>query len=329
MTCADVLDAARAASVLVVGDICLDRWCRYDPDLSEPSRETGIPRIAVTDTLLTPGAGGTVAGNLSALRTGRVSVAGVIGQDGNGHDLREVLQAKGVESELLVEASQVSTFTYTKLINARTGQEDRSRVDVVNSSPLAEDVERRLIDRVLAEISAFDAVIVADQAETALGGVVTARVRDALCREARRRPGRVFVTDSRRRVRHFRDMIATPNEAEAKAACHEAFGGVDYRRLHETIGGLALVVTAGERGAQLVRRSGVQELGPCSAGEPVDTCGAGDSLAAGLALALVAGAPIEVALRFGIVVAGITVTKPGTGEASPSEVLSLGQTLGD
>ena len=33
----------RDLKVLVVGDVCLDRWCYYDPDLSEPSRETGIP----------------------------------------------------------------------------------------------------------------------------------------------------------------------------------------------------------------------------------------------------------------------------------------------
>src|SRR5207253_11338742 len=45
---------------LVVGDVCLDRWCRYDPALSEPSRETGLPRVAVVSTEVTPGAAGTV-----------------------------------------------------------------------------------------------------------------------------------------------------------------------------------------------------------------------------------------------------------------------------
>ena len=51
-------------SVLVVGDICLDRWCSYDPALSEPSRETGIPRFAVVSTESTPGAAG--AGRLES-----------------------------------------------------------------------------------------------------------------------------------------------------------------------------------------------------------------------------------------------------------------------
>lgn len=327
MTCADVLGRARSASILVVGDICLDRWCRYDPDLSEPSRETGIPRVAVTETLVTPGAGGTVAGNLAALGVGRVSVAGVVGRDGNGFELRRALDARGVETELLVDTDRASTFTYTKLINCRSGAEDLPRVDVVNATELDGEAETRLLDRLGPGIGGFDAVIVADQAETEHGGVVTGLVREALCGAARAHPGKVFVADSRRRVRHFRHMIATPNEDEAEAACRDGFGEVDYGRLYRTIGGPALVVTAGERGALLVDDGGSRRFPACSAGEAVDTCGAGDALTAGLAVALAARARIDAAVRFGIIVAAVTVTKHGTGQASPSEVLAVGAAI--
>ena len=47
MTPTEILAAIPKLSTLVVGDICLDRWCTYDPATSEPSRETGIPRIGV------------------------------------------------------------------------------------------------------------------------------------------------------------------------------------------------------------------------------------------------------------------------------------------
>ena len=67
MTRAD-LDAIAAEfprlRVLVVGDFCLDVWCRYDPAQALPSRETGIPRTAVVSYESTAGAGGTVANNL-------------------------------------------------------------------------------------------------------------------------------------------------------------------------------------------------------------------------------------------------------------------------
>ena len=47
MTTSEILDGFKNLKALVVGDICLDRWCTYDPDTSEPSRETGIPRLVL------------------------------------------------------------------------------------------------------------------------------------------------------------------------------------------------------------------------------------------------------------------------------------------
>ena len=74
MTAQEILEAFPKLSALVVGDICLDRWCRYDPELSEPSRETGIPRVAVVATQVTAGAAGTVANNLASLGAGRIGM---------------------------------------------------------------------------------------------------------------------------------------------------------------------------------------------------------------------------------------------------------------
>ena len=329
MTCAEVLARARGASVLVIGDICLDRWCRYDPALAEASRETGIPRVAVTSIAVTPGAGGTVAANLAALGAGRVDVLGVVGRDGHASELHRALAAKGIESGLLIETREVRTFTYTKLINDTTGIEDLPRVDFVNSSPLSARVEQRLVDRFIDVRAEYDAVVVADQAETDQGGVVTPRLREAICERARGSARQVFVADSRRRVHRFRHVIATPNESEAASACMEAFGEVDYGRLHRAIGGPALVVSAGSSGAWLVDDSGTRLVEARAAGEPIDTCGAGDSLSAGLSLALVAGAEPGIALGFGIIVAGVTVTKPGTGTASPAEVLAVASSIAD
>lgn len=327
MTCADVLSAAGDVRILVVGDICLDRWCRYDPSLAEESRETGIPRCAVVSTSVSPGAGGTVAVNLAALGAGRVSVLGVAGRDGFGHELRRALSAGGVEHDLLIADESVATFTYTKLINVTTGVEDLPRIDFVNPGPLGAAVEEQVVQRTRSAIGAFDAVVVSDQAETEHGGVVTRNIRSVLAEAARSNRSRAFVADSRKRVEHFRNMIATPNELEANEACRRTFGLVDYRKLHRMIAGPALVVTMGRAGAWLVDDDAPRLFGPCPGAEPVDTCGAGDSLSAGLALALAVGADVEFALRFGIIVSGVTVGKPGTGSATPSEVLATAKSM--
>lgn len=325
MTCSEILAGASSVRALVVGDICLDRWCKYDPALAEPSRETGIPRCAVTETVCTPGAGGTVASNLKSLGTGRVRVIGAVGNDGGGLDLREGLDRASIESNL-VAFPDVQTFTYTKLINSETGVEDLPRVDFVNAVPLNPAHEHAVVGTFLESLEEFNTVVVADQAETARGGTVTDNVRKNVCELAARCPKVVFVADSRRRVEHFRNVIATPNEAEAAAACHRAFGVVDYARLHSLIGGPATVVTAAERGAWLIDDDGERLLPPPQGVKVVDPCGAGDSLSAGFALALAVGAETEAALRFGIIVAAVTVAKQGTGRATPDEVFAMAAT---
>jgi bifunctional ADP-heptose synthase (sugar kinase/adenylyltransferase) len=131
MNVSDVLEHISTKAALVVGDICLDRWCRYDPAVSEPSRETGIPRIGVVRTVATPGAAGTIASNLTALLAKQVAVLGVIGEDGFGAELERALMAREISPELVVRSDRVPTFTYTKLINLETDEEDQPRVDFI------------------------------------------------------------------------------------------------------------------------------------------------------------------------------------------------------
>ena len=313
-----ILEDIRNLRVLVVGDICLDRWCTYDPALSEPSRETGIPRTAVISVLNTPGAGGTVANNLAALGVRGVSVLGVVGEDGSAHDLRGALAGRGISPHLLIGSPSVSTFTYTKLLNSATGTEDLPRVDFVNTCDLPADVERTLISEFESQAPRFDVVIVADQAETERGGVVTPVMREAVCRAQ----NRVVWVDSRRRPELFRNVVLKPNQDEAAEACQRMFGRSDFRRWHEERDLRALIVTHGAEGA-LVIENGSEQMVPGRKVTPVDICGAGDSFSAGGACALAVTGSAAQAARFGNLVASITVTKKGTGTASPEELLAI------
>jgi rfaE bifunctional protein kinase chain/domain len=308
-------------TALVVGDICLDRWCTYDPSEAEPSRETGIPRVGVVSTTVTPGAGGTVANNLAALRVGRVSVLGAIGDDGFGHELRFALAARGIIGDHLVTVPSFQTFTYTKLINARTGMEDLPRIDSISKDPLDGQAERQILDTLHANLAAYDVILVSDQAETSHGGVVTPALREMLAELAPKHPSKVFMVDSRNRIDEFRNVIVKPNRQEAETACRKLFGAIDYQRLLHHVQGPFLYVTHGEEGVALITPDGEQRVAGRKVDEPVDICGAGDSFTAGAAMALaVTGSPLEAA-RFGNLVASITIMKKGTGTASPSEIL--------
>jgi rfaE bifunctional protein kinase chain/domain len=321
MTASDILDKVKNVSALVVGDICLDRWCTYDPATSEASRETGIPRLGVVSTIVTPGGGGTVANNLAALGTGKVAVLGVRGDDGFGFELDRALMNRGISAQSMIEVRGWQTFTYTKLINSNTGVEDQPRVDFISTRPLPAEAETRVIEKLNASIAGFDVVLVADQAETSAGGVVTAGVRDALIGDAGRYPEKVFLADSRKRLHLFRGLMVKPNRDEAEEACKQLWGKVDFRRLREHIGAKAMLITDGPNGA-LVVEDGAEAWAKSRAVEkPVDICGAGDSFAAGAALAMAVTRDPVAAAQFGNLVASITIMKVGTGTASPSEVL--------
>src|SRR5271154_2770542 len=90
-----ILGSFRGLRVLVAGDVCLDRWCRYDPREGLPSRETGLPRVGVVSSVVTAGAAGTVANNLAALGAGKVAVLGLVGEDGFGWELERALRLAG------------------------------------------------------------------------------------------------------------------------------------------------------------------------------------------------------------------------------------------
>jgi rfaE bifunctional protein kinase chain/domain len=314
-----ILGSFRNLRVLVAGDVCLDRWCRYDPREGLPSRETGLPRVGVISTEVTAGAAGTIANNLAALGAGRVAVLGVVGEDGFGWELDRALRGRGIDTDLLIRSPGVPTFTYTKLINEATDEEDLPRIDFIHTREISRELESRVISQFERVVEDFDVVIVSDQAETAAGGIVTARLREALIPVAEKK---VVWVDSRVRPEHFRGVILKPNIDEAEAACRRALGRVDFAGLRAHTSARLLIVTHGGDGALVVDERGQEMVAGRKVKKPVDICGAGDSFSAGAAMTLaVTGSGVEAA-RMGNLVASITIMKKGTGTASPAEVLA-------
>jgi len=319
MRAAELLERMRDLRVLIVGDVVLDRWCRYSEGHSEASRETGIPRIAVVHTDTTAGAAGTIANNLAALGVTGVSILGAIGDDGCGFELTRALAKRGVSSEPSIRTPLIQTFTYTKLINDATSVEDLPRVDFINTADLPREVEQQIIERFEKIAHTFDLVIISDQAETSSGGVVTPAMRAAVCKHAE---NHLVWVDSRMRAEHFRKAVVKPNESEGEAASKRALGRVDFEALRKLMDSPLLIVTRGGNGASIYDDGGERLVTGKRIAKPVDICGAGDSFTAGAAAALkITGSP-EAAVRFGNIVASITVMKPGTGTASPEEVLA-------
>ena len=116
-------------TVGVLGDLFLDRYLDIDATLTEPSLETGLDAYQVTRVRSCPGAAGTVINNLAALGVGRIYPLSIIGDDGEGHELRQALDALGVvDAKGVFFWERRRTPTYTKPM-LRPGRRTAPRVE--------------------------------------------------------------------------------------------------------------------------------------------------------------------------------------------------------
>ena len=163
-----------------------------------------------------------MATNLAALGPGRVAVLGVRGDDGFGFELDRSLAERGINPELMVKIKDWHTFTYTKVINSETGIEDKPRLDFISTKPLPAQAEEQVLHNLRSAIVAYDAILVADQAETNAGGVVTPAVRSLIIELATKYPEKVFLVDSRLRADLFRKVTHQAESAGGGSCLPEA-----------------------------------------------------------------------------------------------------------
>ena len=323
-----ILTALPRLTIGVVGDLFLDRYLEIDALLTEPSIETGLDAYQVTRVRAYPGAAGTVVNNLVALGVGRVLPVAVIGDDGEGYELRQALSAlPGVYLGGLLVRSDRRTPTYTKPMLCKPGEPPRelNRLDIKNRTPLPSSTQETLLFTLGDVWAQVDALIVVDQVSEAECGVVTTRLRERLADMARADPEKIVLADSRERIAAFQSVCAKPNERECRAAVPSPghSEGPPVRELARMMG-RPVFCTLGQNGILVAEPSGEKppaRIPSYPVDGPIDIVGAGDATSAGIAVALATGASPEDAAAFGNLVASVTIQQIGvTGTATPDQL---------
>jgi len=264
----------------------------------------------------------------AALGVGRIYPIALIGDDGEGYELRQALKLlPAVEQGGIAISPSRRTPTYTKPM---LGKEELNRLDIKNRVPTPDDLQEHVIELLDEAWPQLDALLVLDQVSEEDCGVVTARVRDHLATLGEREPDKFVLADSRERIGLFRNVCVKPNEEEGRdiIVAPRPDGSWEGRRKNEVIFG-----TRGEQGITLyppgwtlnpmVRSGGTTLVPAYPVSGPIDICGAGDSCSAGIASAMVSGLTHEQAAAFGNLVASITIQQIGvTGTATPDQVRS-------
>jgi rfaE bifunctional protein kinase chain/domain len=316
--------------IAVVGDLCLDRYFEIDPKKQETSIETNLPVHNVTRVRCQAGAAGTIINNLAALGVGAIYPVAIVGEDGEGFELKRALSAQpGVDLRGIVEAPQRRTFTYTKPLVVESGKApvELNRLDIKNWTPTPEVLQGQVADLVQELASRVDAIIVMDQVDIAETGVVTKRVLQAIGEIAKRNPELLILADSRRSLRGFPKVSLKMNAAEFE---NLTGSGGEVNEIVEKAVELAsrfgkhVFITMAERG--IIGASGgvVERVQAVPVRGEIDIVGAGDSVTANIVAGLAGGGTTREVLELAQLAASIVIHQLGTtGTASVKQIAEL------
>ncbi len=311
----ELLDRMRGKTILVVGDLMIDRYVCGRVERISP--EAPVPVVHVCDESERPGGAANVALNVAALG-GLAVTCGGAGCDEGGVRLGAMLERAGIRTDGLLRHAAVCTTVKTRVTADR---QQIVRVDRESAMEQMLEAAGALPERMAALMAGVDGVIIEDYGK----GVVSQPVVDAILHAAAA-AGIPTGYDPKDNHRLAVDGItlATPNFREAcllagvperpigddvmaSAALRDASGVLMDRWRVEL-----LMVTLGPHGMYLVPRGGAPAVIPTRAREVYDVSGAGDTVIATALTALAAGATPREAAELANHAAGIVVGRIGT-----------------
>jgi D-beta-D-heptose 7-phosphate kinase / D-beta-D-heptose 1-phosphate adenosyltransferase len=317
-----VLDQFGRKRVLVVGDIMLDRFVyghvsRISPEAPAPVIETAGPLDVI-------GGSGNVVRNIVSLGAACEIVA-VTGRDEAARSIRSHLKEMKVSADGLIEVDGRVTTVKTRFV-AYLHNTHLLRADTEETTPVDPKVEDAIIAAVQRRIGAVDVAILSDYAK----GVLTPRVVAAVIAAARRVRKPIVVDPKGLDYARYRGATAlTPNVGELAQALRHPVGNDETAvraaalALADEVECESVLVTRGERGALIVSRDGEAGSFDATARRVIDVSGAGDTVVASFALALVSDAGFRNAARLANVAAGVVVAKRGTSQVTANELRDL------
>jgi D-beta-D-heptose 7-phosphate kinase/D-beta-D-heptose 1-phosphate adenosyltransferase len=316
----DALKLVAKQTILCVGDPMLDDFVYGE--VSRISPEAPTPVLAVARSEVEIGGAGNVARNIAALGAHCIFV-GLIGKDDAAKTLHDAFaKLKGsVVPHLVIEAGRHTTRKVRFVSEHHSAH--LMRADWETAQPANAASETAVIAHAEAALPQCSAVVLSDYAK----GVLTPRVIRAIIERARRLGKPVVVDPKGHDYSIYRGAtIITPNRQELGAAVHrpvttEAEIAKAAAELARIVESEAVLVTRSEEGMML-HLAGHGPL-PAIPAYPVkvrDVSGAGDTVAAVMAVLLAMKAPYEAAMRAANAAAAVVVGKRGTSTVSLAEL---------
>ena len=313
----EVIPSFNYVRVLAVGDLMLDRF--VEGAVRRISPESPVPIVEHRETRNVPGGAANVARNIASLG-GTCTLIGLVGDDVAGAELEGLLASS--PQIRLVAIRDPGRVTTEKTRFVAHGQH-MLRMDRETARPASPAMEAEILGHLALELPAHGVLVLSDYAK----GTLTENLAIAAIAMATA-AGVPVVVDPKSAsfARYSGATVVTPNVGEAMLTTGQQ---IDDDRSADSAGrkmiamaGLdAVLLTRAERGMSLIARDRSAIHIPATARDVFDVVGAGDTVAATLALALGARLDLESAARAANAAAGVVVGKRGTATASHAELV--------
>jgi D-beta-D-heptose 7-phosphate kinase/D-beta-D-heptose 1-phosphate adenosyltransferase len=306
------LPSLQAVHVLVVGDLMLDRY--WSGPAHRVSQEAPVPVVHVDKIEQHPGGAANVALNIASLGA-RCTLVGVVGDDDPARALIETLSAAGVVCDF-VTAQDWATIVKLRVVSQnqqllRTDFEQPLPDGVACARAIADKVKANLGDATTMVLQDYDKGVLDDPesliALAAAAGVPV--VVDPKHKPLRRYAGVDLLKPNVQELQAAVGAWVDDDELVAKAIALCAEHEMD-----------AVVVTRGGDGMTAVARDGTHQHIPALPVDVYDVTGAGDTVAAGLAITRSLGWSAPACAQLANVAAGIVVGKSGTAAVTGPEL---------
>ncbi len=298
------------ASVLVVGDVMLDRY--WFGDTSRISPEAPVPVVKIGQMDERPGGAGNVALNIAALGA-KVSLLGIAGDDTAAHQLEKQLTEANVTHHIL-KIPNARTIAKLRIISRH---QQLIRLDFEEKFPAFNtDSFLQLYEQ---QLKTANLVILSDYGKGTLTCV------QELIKRAKKANIPVFVDPKGLDFSIYYGATAiTPNYKEFEAIvgpCQTEDDIINKAQQFLTQQSIdALLLTRGERGMTLIQKNTDETHLPAHAREVFDVTGAGDTVIAVLGAAHAAGATLPDAMTLANLSASLVVAKLGAAVVSVPEL---------
>lgn len=315
------MEALKKGRLIVVGDVGIDEYVLGDVRRISPEAPVPVLEVQTQDSRL--GLAANVAQNVASLG-GEALMVAVVGQDAAADQFREMLKSADVSADHLIVDSSRPT---TRKLRVMSGHHHIVRVDYEHKKYISADVEKRLVEKVKSLLGRADGVIIEDYAK----GALSETSLQAIISASHAAGKKVFVDPNRSTPAAFYNGadVVTPNREEAVE-----LSGLDYNELRqnpkfilevgqalrERMKAENVVITRGKEGMTVIGAKEAVHM-PTFARQVFDVTGAGDTVIAALALAIVGGFTLPEACVFGNVAAGVVVGKIGCVPCSRKDFL--------